>query len=175
MSWELTSKEFQINFKMREVSEHKVYEFEDFRLEADHLLLFRNGKQLALTPKVVETLLALIERQGEVVSKDELMQIVWPDTAVEESNLSQNLYILRKTLDTTAGGVPFIETLRRRGYRFCGDVRFTQQQFKTPDASRLLVVERSDNIYSVVDWRGEQSEEPPAAAAAPTQPRVLFF
>ena len=128
MSLELSSKESQINFKMREVSEHRVYEFEDFRLEADHLLLFRNGEQLALTPKVIETLLALIERHGDVVSKDELMQILWPDTIVEESNLSQNLYILRKTLGRASGGGPFIETLRRRGYRFGPDVRSTGEQ-----------------------------------------------
>ena len=146
---------------MREVSEHRVYEFEDFRLEADHLLLFRNREQLSLTPKVVETLLALIERQGDVVSTDELMRTVWPDTIVEESNLSQNLYILRKTLGKNSERQPFIETLRRRGYRFSGNVRLTSQHFKTPDAPRPLTVERSDNIYSVVDW---YRENPDAAA-----------
>lgn len=157
MSLELTSKETQINFKMREVSEHRVYEFEDFRLEADHLLLFHHGRQLALTPKVVHTLLALIEREGGVVSKDELMQAVWPDTAVEEGNLSQNLYVLRKALGSTADGQPFIETLRRRGYRFTGDVRSTQPHFRKEDVARPLLVERSDNIYSVVDWRREKA------------------
>ena len=158
---------------MREVSEHRVYEFEDFRLEADHLLLFRNGEQLALTPKVIETLLALIERHGDVVSKDELMQILWPDTIVEESNLSQNLYILRKTLGRASGGGPFIETLRRRGYRFGLDVRFTNEQFTTPEPSRPLRIERSDNIYSVVEWRREHTGNGPVTAAEHRRPAWL--
>ena len=125
MSLELSSKESQINFKMREVGEHRIYEFDGFRLEADHLLFFRDGEQLPHTPKVIETLLALVERRGDVVSTDQLMQIIWPDTVVEESNLSQNLYILRKALGTASSGQPFIETLRRRGYRFTGDVTVT--------------------------------------------------
>jgi Tol biopolymer transport system component/DNA-binding winged helix-turn-helix (wHTH) protein len=153
MSLELTSNDLQINFKMRELSGNKVYEFEDLRLDADHLLLFRGQEQLGLTPKVVETLLALIERHGEILNKDELMAIVWPDSIVEESNLSQNLYLLRKTLGHTSDGKPFIETLRRRGYRFSAEVRVTQNHFKTAETERPVKIERSDNIYSVVDWQ----------------------
>jgi len=167
MSSELSSKESQINFKMREVSEQRFYEFEDFRLDADHLLLFRNEEQLALTPKVIEILLALIERRGDVVGKEELMQIVWPDTVVEESNLSQNLYILRKVLGKASGGGPFIETLRRRGYRFASDVRFTREHFNAVETSRPLRVERSENIYSVVDWRRGHEVGQPSATIVP--------
>src|SRR5438552_15474789 len=108
MSLELTSNDSQFNFKMRELSGNKVYEFEDLRLDADHLLLFRGQEQLSLTPKVVETLLAMVERHGKILTKDELMEIVWPDSIVEESNLSQNLYLLRKTLGNTSDGKPFI-------------------------------------------------------------------
>ena len=174
MSSDLTSKEHQFNFKMREVSEHRTYEFEDFRLEADHLLLFRAGEQLKLTPKLVETLLALVERQGEVVSKNDLMQIVWPDTAVEESNLSQNLYVLRKALGTNAAGGPFIETLRRRGYRFCGNVSFSQPQFKPTEPPRPLRVERSENIYSVVDWRRSDDRAIPQVETNASRPFWLL-
>lgn len=99
------------------------YEFENFRLDAAHLLLCRNGQEIPLAPKVVETLLALVKRHGEILSKDELMQIVWADSIVEESNLSQNLYQLRKILNENATGKPMIETLRRRGYRFNGEIR----------------------------------------------------
>ena len=155
---------------MREFSEHRTYEFEDFRLDADHLLLFRADEQLKLTPKVVETLLALVERHGEIVSKDDLMQIVWPDTAVEESNLSQNLYILRKALGTNRAGEPFIETLRRRGYRFCGNVSLSHPQFRPTESPRPLVVERSENIYSVVDWRRGDDPATPQVETAASRP-----
>jgi len=107
---------------MTNLRAQKIYVFEDFRLDAPHLLLYRNEQEISLAPKVIETLLALVERRGEVFSKDELMEIVWPDSVVEEGNLSQNLYLLRKTLGKTAAGKPFIETLHRRGYRFNGDV-----------------------------------------------------
>lgn len=101
----------------------KIYKFEDFRLDAVHLLLYKNEREISLAPKVVETLLALVERCGEVLSKDELMNIVWTDSIVEEGNLSQNLYLLRKTLGERADGAPFIETLRRRGYRFTAAIK----------------------------------------------------
>ncbi len=90
---------------------NRIYEFADFRLDAAHLLLYQNNQEISLTPKVIETLLALVERSGEVLSKDELMEIVWADSFVEEGNLSQNLYILRKTLPKTVDGKPLIETL----------------------------------------------------------------
>jgi Tol biopolymer transport system component/DNA-binding winged helix-turn-helix (wHTH) protein len=100
-----------------------IYEFEDFRLDASHLMLYKNGTTVSLKPKVVETLIALIERCGEVIGKDELMKRLWPDSFVEEANLSQNIYLLRKTLGNCAGGQPLIETFWRRGYRFNGTVR----------------------------------------------------
>ena len=123
MSSDLKSNLPQINFKGAKSFEGGVYEFEDFRLDPAHLLLYRGGEEISLTPKQVETLLAFIERSGEVVSKDELMDRVWPDSAVEESNLAQNIYILRKALGETADGRPLIETLRRRGYRFNAEPR----------------------------------------------------
>src|SRR6188508_38597 len=81
-------------------------------------MLYRNEQEVPLPPKAVETLTALIERHGEILAKDELMEIIWTDSIVEESNLAQYLHLLRKTLGTTADSQPFIETLRRRGYRF---------------------------------------------------------
>lgn len=165
MSLELSSKESQINFKMRESSKQWVYNFENFRLDAEHLLLFRDGEQIKLTPKVVETLLVLIEHEGEIVSKDELMRSLWPDTVVEESNLSQNLYLLRKALGSNANGDPFVETLRRRGYRFCGDVSYARSLTTgNSESARPIRIERSDNIYAVADWnpgRTEKSAERP--------------
>ncbi|HEX6124278.1 MAG TPA: tetratricopeptide repeat protein [Pyrinomonadaceae bacterium] len=108
---------------MGKPSVHGVYEFGDFRLDAGHLMLYRKDEELALAPKAVETLLALVERRGQIVSKDELLEAVWPDAIVEESNLFLYLSVLRKTLGTQTNGKPWVETLRRRGYRFSGSVR----------------------------------------------------
>ncbi len=126
MSLDLTLKNHEFNFNVANLSGHKIYEFEDFRLDAAHKLLYRNGVEVSLTPKAVETLIALVERRGEVVAKDELMEEIWADTIVEESNLAQYLHVLRKTLGETQDGKPFIETLKRRGYRFNGTVRVVE-------------------------------------------------
>ena len=85
-------------------------------------MLFENGRPVALAPRVIETLVALIERGGAIVSKDELMQRVWGESFVEESNLTQNIYLLRKALGNNPAGEPLIESFRRRGYRFNGEL-----------------------------------------------------
>jgi len=84
-------------------------------------MLYKGELAVELAPKVVETLLALIERRGEIVSKNEIMKRLWADSFVEESNLTQNIYLLRKILGNGADGKPLIETFRRRGYRFNED------------------------------------------------------
>jgi DNA-binding winged helix-turn-helix (wHTH) protein/tetratricopeptide (TPR) repeat protein len=127
MSLDLESNKSQNNLKAAKPSGNIIYEFEGFRLDAMHLMLCRqNGDEIALTPKQVETLLALVERNGEIVGKEELMDRLWANSFVEESNLTQNVHILRKVLGDTAGGKPMIETLRRRGYRFNGDLTRVQ-------------------------------------------------
>ena len=108
----------QQNFTAPNPNRGCVYEFQDFRLDAAHLMLYKNGATVSLKPKVVETLVALIERRGELIGKNELMNRLWPDSFVEEANLSQNIYLLRKTLGNCADGHPAIETFWRRGYRF---------------------------------------------------------
>src|SRR5712692_10325495 len=101
----------------------RVYEFGDFRVDPAERLLLRNGDTVPLTPKVFDTLVALVEKSGHVVAKDELMNQVWPDSFVEESNLTQNIFILRKVLGEDSDGRPFIETVPKRGYRFVASVR----------------------------------------------------
>lgn len=135
MSLDLTLKNREFNFNVTNSSQHKVYEFEDFRLDASTKLLYRSGEQLMLTPKAVETLIALIESRGEVIGKEELMQMIWADTIVEESNLAQYLHILRKTLGEIGDGKPYIETLKRRGYRFNGVVRVVNNVNGSPKGS----------------------------------------
>lgn len=176
MSLDLTLKNSQFNFKMANLRENKIYEFAEFRLDATHLLLCRNNEEISLTPKAVETLLALVQRRGEVVGKDELMGKIWSDAVVEESNLSQYLHILRKTLGKQSDGKPFIETLKRRGYRFNGEVRVSDSGFSPPgradaeknkngfslnEGSKYEIkkpnslhqrVERRGNVLALADW-----------------------
>src|SRR5690349_24672069 len=83
---------------------NNFYEFGPFRVDPRNHLVLRNGEPLPLTPKAVDTLVALMATAGQVVAKDELMKVVWPDSAVEEGNLTQNIYLLRKALCQDAGG-----------------------------------------------------------------------
>ena len=95
-------------------------EFGGFRLDPVRRVLWREGDVVALTPKALDVLAALTEQPGAVVTKDELMRRVWPDTFVEEANLTVHVSALRKTLGAQPGGGPWIETVPRRGYRYVG-------------------------------------------------------
>jgi len=101
----------------------QLYEFGPFRLDIDERLLMRDGRMAPLPPKVFDTLLVLVENSGRVVSKDELMQSLWPDTFVEESNLTQNISQLRRALSEGTAGAQYIETIPKRGYRFVANVQ----------------------------------------------------
>jgi len=101
----------------------QVYEFGDFRVDAANHLLLRDGGEVPLKPKVFDALLLLIENRGRVLEKDELMDSLWTDLIVEESNLTQTIYELRKALGETARKTRYIENLPKRGYRFVGEVR----------------------------------------------------
>ncbi len=99
-----------------------MYEFGPFRLDAERLLLLDGGEPVALGPKVVETLLALIEHPGDVLAKSALLDRIWPEGYVDEANLAQNVYVLRKLL-RSRWRQDAIETIPRRGYRFTAEVR----------------------------------------------------
>lgn len=99
------------------------YEFGRFRLDpAEHLLYRQDGEVVPLKPKVLETLELLVRERGRLITKHELMAQLWPDTIVEESNLTQNIYQLRKVLGTNNNGRTYIETIPKRGYRFTAEV-----------------------------------------------------
>lgn len=121
MSSNLSSSFHQFKFNVAKTNGHSIYLFDGFRLESDKLMLFRGDLPTALPPKAVETLAVLVSRRGEIVPKDELIDEVWKDSVVEESNLTQYLYLIRKTLGQRSNGEPYIETLRKRGYRFDSD------------------------------------------------------
>src|SRR2546423_4848955 len=132
----------EFNLSVDKSSDQKIYEFEDFRLDAVHLMLYHGTEEISLPPKAVETLLALVERRGEIVSKDELMSIIWTDAIVDESNLALYLHILRKTLGNRNNGKPFIETLRRRGYRFHAAVAALNGALRDPSRAKQGIGER---------------------------------
>ena len=99
------------------------YEFGPFRLDPARGMLFRDGEMVSLAPKVFDILLVLVETSGETVQKDELMERVWPDSFVEEGNLSVNIFALRKALGDDGNKNLYIKTVPKRGYRFVADVR----------------------------------------------------
>ena len=108
------------------------YEFGAFRLDLEQRLLSHEGETVALSPKVFEMLILLIERRGQVVEKEEMMKILWPDRYVEISNLTQNIFMLRKMLGEESGKAQYIETIPKRGYRFIGTVKEIQEEVDLP-------------------------------------------
>jgi WD40 repeat protein/DNA-binding winged helix-turn-helix (wHTH) protein len=98
------------------------YEFAGFRLDMAKRILIRQGEPVALAPKVFDTLLFLVQNSGRILEKDELMRSLWPDSFVEEGNLSQNIFVLRKILGNDQNG-NLIQTIPRRGYRFVAIVK----------------------------------------------------
>lgn len=107
---------------MERYASSKIYEFDGFRVEAiQHRLLYQ-GQPVPLKPKILDLLLFLIERRGELIVKDELMKKIWPDTIVEENNITVSMSMLRKILGEDREHPKFIETVPRRGYRFVADV-----------------------------------------------------
>src|SRR5688572_4674712 len=113
-----------------------LYEFGTFRVDVTERLLFHENSLVSLTPKAFDTLLALVEHNGHVLTTEELMTQVWPDSFVEGNNLAQNISTLRKVLG--AGGAKYIETLPKRGYRFVADVKEVRDETPKPVSGYAL-------------------------------------
>lgn len=110
----------------------RLFHFGPYVLDTEQRVLLREGRIVALAPKVLETLQLLVAAQGRVVTKVEFMQALWPSIFVEESNLTQNIFILRRTLGTTAAGQHFIETIPKRGYRLTVPVSMDEIRAEPP-------------------------------------------
>ncbi|HYO63884.1 MAG TPA: winged helix-turn-helix domain-containing protein [Pyrinomonadaceae bacterium] len=110
------------------------YEFGPFRLDAVRSLLLRGGEHVPLSPKAFETLLVLVRNRGRVVRKDELIRTIWPDSYVEEGNLTQNIFVLRKALGEGASEHRYIVTIPGQGYRFVAPVREETEPDGDPSA-----------------------------------------
>src|SRR5687768_16841347 len=103
----------------------ELYEFGDFRLDiAERVLERLDGGRIDILPeKAFQTLALLVRRAGTLVSKDELIEHVWPDTIVEDNNLEKAIHAIRAVLGEKRGDVKYVETVRKHGYRFVADVR----------------------------------------------------
>ncbi len=137
-----------------------LYEFGPFQVDPAKQVLLRENQPVAITPKVFETLLILIRHNRDVVTKDDLIKGVWPDSFVEESNLSQNIFVLRKTLGDTPEDRRYIATIPGRGYRFVAEVR--------------MVAQDGDDVLISTTSRAQMVlEHPVAMPADSSRPRTI--
>jgi Tol biopolymer transport system component/DNA-binding winged helix-turn-helix (wHTH) protein len=122
-----------------------LLEFGLFRVDPEERVLLRGNEPIPLSPKAFDLLLLLMERSGQVVLKDDLMRLLWPDTFVEESNLGQHVFQLRKALGERAQGSSYIVTVPGRGYRFAQSVRALSDDaivVQSHSVSRVMVEEK---------------------------------
>lgn len=99
------------------------YQFKSFRLDVEERQLLHDNKAVPLTPKAFDVLVALVERNGHLVEKDELLKLVWADSFVEEANIARIVHTLRKLLEDDGNSNKFIETVAKKGYRFVAEVK----------------------------------------------------
>lgn len=138
-----------------------TYEFGEFRLEASNHLLLRNGEVVSLPPKVIEMLLMLVEEHGQVVSKDDLLERLSPNTVIEEGNLTQYIYTLRRAF----GQKSYIETVPKRGYRFAAEVKVIRGE--------TLIVEEITTERLVVEEEVIVREIDESVLPVPPTPKVI--
>lgn len=132
-----------------------VYEFGPFRLDPSEHTLVREGKPVAIAPKVFDILTVLVEKNGHLFGKEELMQAVWPDSFVEEGNLTRNISTLRTALGEDPDGHQYIETVPKRGYRFVGSVREATDALEVGKATSNLA-KNMDSTESLQTRRPHQ-------------------
>jgi DNA-binding winged helix-turn-helix (wHTH) protein/Flp pilus assembly protein TadD len=143
-----------------------VYEFGPFHMDPDKQILLRGNDPVPVTPKAFETLLVLVRRSRDVVSKEELLKEVWPDSFVEESNLSQNIFLLRKALGDTGENRQYIVTLPGRGYRFAAPVRTVTEQ------SEALVAQARARTQIVIEENEAETDQALKAFPISQKPRA---
>jgi TolB-like protein/DNA-binding winged helix-turn-helix (wHTH) protein/Flp pilus assembly protein TadD len=134
-----------------------LYEFGEFRLDAQSRVLRKGGATVPLTPKAFDVLLLLIQNAGKTVSKDELMKAVWPDSFVEESNLTQTIFMVRKALGE-ASDRRYILNVQGQGYRFVGAITETtgpeiEAPVSFPDAASVPEIKLPSDAQRIKDWR----------------------
>jgi DNA-binding winged helix-turn-helix (wHTH) protein len=138
-----------------------LYRFDEFELYPGRRSLTRNGMPVAVSPKAFEVLTYLVANPGRVVTKDELLKAVWPESFVEEGNLSQHIFALRRALGDKAG---CIATVSGRGYQFTADVQSAAQPqaaFEGPTHAEDYIVQHIRERTQVVIEETSRIAHPP--------------
>jgi DNA-binding winged helix-turn-helix (wHTH) protein/TolB-like protein/Tfp pilus assembly protein PilF len=151
-------------------SEPAVFAFGPFVVDRDRRLLARHGTAVAITPKAFDLLVVLVERGGAAVSKDELMAALWPDTAVEESNLTFQISTLRKALGPE--GSRCIATLPTRGYQFVAPL---QRLASAPAAAVVVEVDARDGAAGGAEALVEELERTTVTVSESRSPAWLWI
>jgi len=136
-------------------STNSIYEFGPFRIDTERYLLMKGEQTIPLSPKVFETLLYLIQNRGRVARKDEIISGVWPDTFVEEGNLPQNIFLLRKALSEEKNEHHYIVTIPGIGYRFVADVR----EIQSPAGSTVSELDKTVSSIAVLPFKSLAPDE----------------
>src|SRR5947209_4691005 len=145
-----------------------LFEFGPFSLNVRERLLLRGEESISLSPKVFDTLVVLVENAGHVLTKDELLNKLWPDSFVEESSLTQNISMLRKALGEDTTNPRYIETIPKRGYRFIADVK------KRNEGGEIPLIQNSDSESIALEGEEEETPvEPPQSLIVSTRERDL--
>ena len=140
-----------------------LHEFGKFRLDARKKTLWHDGAPVPMPLKEIELLCVLVENYGQMVTKEDLLNKVWEDSFVEESNLSRHIYLLRKTFKGFGESEELIQNIPRRGYRFTGDVR----QVTSGD----LVIEKYTSSQTLIEIQDDSSDLYEVAKQVSTRPR----
>jgi TolB-like protein/DNA-binding winged helix-turn-helix (wHTH) protein/Tfp pilus assembly protein PilF len=146
-----------------------IYEFGSFQLFPEERQLLRDNQPVPLTPKTFDLLVVLVENSGHLIEKSELLKRIWPDSFVEEANLSVNVSALRRALGEGPNEHQFVETVPRRGYRFVADVK--ERWDGGAESRSYELSEESDNGRPVANHKPRTS--PPSLTPA-SRPRVSF-
>jgi len=149
----------------------RAYAFAGFRLDVGERLLVReDGTRIPLRDKVFDTLVALVESAGKLVTREQLLDAIWPDTVVEESNLSHNISVLRRTLGPGGAG-KYIETVPKRGYRFVAPIEAADGDAGATDAGESRTeVTAGRKAYERGEWQRAYEQLAAAAEAGALEP-----
>jgi len=162
-----TAEPDQCSTKIMSTLGKEIYRFDCFRIDSGKRLLFEDDQIVSLTPKAFDTLLALVEGLGDVLSKEELMQIVWPNQFLEENNLAQNIHAIRRALGEGSGKAKYVETIPKRGYRFAGQIEVSTVRDRQTD----LNAEEAGARQPIVEL--EASKETGVAVQRAIAPSIL--
>src|SRR5262245_17863308 len=155
-----------------------VYEFGPFRLNPAEGQLLRSDEAVMLTPKAFEALVILVENQGHLIEKEDLMKALWPDTFVDEANLAHHIWRLRKALEDSKDGGRYIETVPKRGYRFVAsvspvDALTTEAVVEQHTITQLVLERETEDESGVVETAIEAPRHRQKTFAASTKPMLI--